>query len=316
MSLTGRIPDRSLARPGLWLGALASALMVVASGCTSNVKTAAPTTVLADAPKLVAGERIRSLDFAVDASPASPQRIASDAPSRTESSPAEAVRVLMNALVARDEDTAWSIISPADRDRIAIKQHLREQTNALGWTSFQISSVDRDQVTVEVDQTPRISDVDGVIAASATLTVPTMNDNGQYSVSWSRRIVTPHFPPLTSTEDDRVRAAVAAWVRDREACQASAHEYRSGVIGVVGLGNALCNTSGDTASSGALRLGAVSDLNSLDEPDPILEGFGGAAFQWARVVNIESPIPMNVVLAPRGAEWIVIAITRPSLRQT
>jgi hypothetical protein len=313
MSPSGTAPSRPSTRTSLWVGGVLTSVLMVVSGCTSNAESAAPapTTAAIDSPRLSTGKRIGALDFTVDASNPRVRLEATEVSARTETSPEAAVRVLMTALVARDDDAAWSIISPVDRDRIAVKQHLKEQTNALGWTGFRVTGVSGDRVTLEIAQTPRISDVDGVVAASATITVPTTNDQGRYSVNWSRRTVTPHFPEFSASEDELVRNTVTAWVRDRQTCASSSpREHQSGLIGVVGLATSLCRHDGD------VRVGEVSDLDSLDEPDPILEGFGGAAFQWARVVSVEAPVKMNVILAPRGTEWIVIGIERTALSQT
>ena len=57
----------------------------------------------------------------------------------------------------------------------------------------------------------------------------------------------------------------------------------------------------------------VGDLDSLDEPQPVIDGFGGSALLWARVAVLSAPVPMNVVVAPDGETWTVIAVARPSL---
>jgi hypothetical protein len=35
--------------------------------------------------------------------------------------------------------------------------------------------------------------------------------------------------------------------------------------------------------------------------------------QWARVVKVTGPVPLTAVVAPRGTDWIVVAVARPSI---
>lgn len=276
-------------------------------------------------PRLRTGRPIKALDFAIVANPArlttgvtpetsSPSALSlpvgtprSSTPVKADS-PAAAVTSFVNAAIAGDLDTAWSLVGTADRVRLGYKQRIAEETNASGWKGFSVTSTIGDSVVGSVTQTPKVSDIDGVIAAQGNLRVQTIKEGATYRVLWSRKSIAQVYPELSVAQDDAVSAVVGSWSRSRQACDATpAHEFTGGLIGVVGLANKLCRTTGDPV------LGAVSDLEALDEPQPIIEAFGGTALQWARVVSITAPVPMEVVVAPRGTEWIVVAVARPTI---
>lgn len=284
--------------------------------------------IIAPTPRLRTGRPIKSLDFAVVANPANPTFGAtaetttpstgplpagtprSSTPVKADT-PAAAVTSFVNAAIAGDLDTAWSLVGTADRVRLGYKQRIAEQANASGWKAFSVTSTVGDSVVGSVTQTPKVSDIDGVIAAQGNLRVQTIKEGSAYRVLWSRKMIVQAYPELSVAQDDAVSSVVGAWTRSRQACDATpAHEFAGGLVGVIGLANKLCRTTGDPV------LGVVSDLEALDEPQPIIEAFGGTALQWARVVSITAPVPMDVVVAPRGTDWIVVAVARPTITKS
>lgn len=276
---------------------------------------------VAPAPRLRTSGRVKALDFAVSSDPAklSQNAITTQPPILSVSpgaaaradSPAAAVTSFMNAAIAGDVDTAWALVGSADQVRLGYKQRITDQVNASGWKGFSVTSTAGDRVIGTITQTPKISDIDGVIAEQGNLRVQTIKEATGYRVLWSRKSIVQMYPELSAAQDDAVSTSVGAWIRSRQACAAEpAHEYTGGLIGVVGLANELCKSNGDVV------LGGVSDFESLDEPQPIVEAFGGNALQWARVVPITSPIRMDVVVAPRGTEWIVVAVQRPTITKS
>ena len=286
------------------------------AGCTGSkgnqaAVAAAPTSAPPSGPtgQLTTGKSVAALNFRVGAAQnvnsSSSIAPAADAAAAT---PAAAVKALIGAALNGDSDTAWSQVSSTDRDRVGVKQRIVEQVNAGGWKGFSIAATVNDKVSVEVVQTPRISDIDGVIASSSTVRIATVKEGGGYKVLWSRRVAEQHYPEVSDAQDAIVMASVKAWALSRQACDPTPiNEYTSGLIGVVGLGSALCNTTATPV------VASVGDLETLDEPQPVLEGFGGSALLWARVVKISGPVAMNVVVAPKGNDWIVVALARPSI---
>ncbi len=316
-TFTPHIRSRSLAL--LVAGVLGGSALAGCAGSGGNNPSppaviAAPTTAPAAGPTgptghLSTGKSVAALNFSVGtAQNVTPDSSIAPGADRAAATPAAAVKALIGAAVRGDSDTAWSQVSTSDRDRVGVKQRIIEQVNAGGWTSFTIGGTLGDKVTIEVVQTPRISDIDGVIASSSTVRIPTIKEGGGYKVIWSRRITEQHYPATSGAQDAAVMASVKAWALSRQACDATpTNEYASGLIGVVGLGSALCHTTATPV------VAAVGDLETLDEPQPVLEGFGGSALLWARVVKLSGPVAMNVVVAPQGNDWIVVAIARPSI---
>ena len=277
---------------------------------------------------------IKALDFAVIANPANvanPSFAAPGVPGANEEtpagppslglprsstqvradSPAAAVTSFVNAAIAGDLDTAWSLVGTADQARLGYKQRIAEQAYASGWKGFSATSTVGDSVVGTLTQTPKVSDIDGVIAAQGNLRVQTIKEGSDYRVLWSRKSIVQAYPELSVAQDGAVSSAVSDWTRSRQACDAMpANEFSGGLVGVVGLAAKLCKTTGDPV------LGVVSDLEALDEPQPIIEAFGGTALQWARVVSVSAPVPMDVVVAPRGTEWIIVAVARPTITKS
>lgn len=309
------------------------ALMALVSGCSSASDRASDRAADRAVPKTVEssvasstaapnanerstslGQRVDGLDFAVPST--APETATADRPPDVPAvspiaakSASGAVTAFLDHAIAGDFTVAWALLAPTDRARLAGPSALAEQFATGEWRSYktQESSGAEADVTVDVLQTPRINEIVGLISPTATVTLPTVVEDGSHFVRWTRRIVDQHYPERSEATDTAVRDAVVRWAESRQACAEPANEYANGLLGVVGLGDALCRTSGTKAAE------EVGELDALDEPEPIIEGFGGSAIAWARVVTLEGPVPMRVVAAPVGNDWTVIGLARPPL---
>jgi hypothetical protein len=301
--------------------------LTVVSGCSNGTPvavsetTTASTSIVAsqqaEPPETRApGKRVKALDFAIDSgsdTSLSPSATVSDSagsdtvPAAT---PSMAVAALVRSAISRDAAGAWLHISEADQGRIGYSQRLTEEFNAVGWTSFTIEDEVADLVTVAVTQTPKISEITGVTASTAIVRVKTIAEAGGFKVMWSRRIVEQQFPTVSPDQDSMVTESVRAWAVGKQQCESKTpNEYSSGLVGVVGLADALCN------AVGVPTVVAVGDLDALDEPEPILQAFGGSALLWARVATVSAPVRMSVVVAPLGKDWIVVGVARPPISE-
>ena len=260
------------------------------------------------------GRRVAGLDFTVPTtvrSPSVPQSgpqsgsVSGDGSvGAAASSARDAGRAFLSQAVAGDFPGAWAYLASSERARLAGPNALAEQFAASGWTAFRLLSTDNNDLNVDVDQTSHISEIDGLVAPTATVRIPTVFENGSYFVRWTRRAVEQHFPERSSTTDAQVREAVAQWAIGRQKCTAPTNEYSNGLLGVIGLADALCR------KDGAEVTGDVADLDALDEPESIIAGFGGSALSWARVVQLSGPVPMQVVAAPVAGGWTIIGLAR------
>ena len=263
---------------------------------------------------LVVGHRSPTLDFSV-----APDKTAAP-PTKDPGSPRASVGAvygatsalkaadgLLRGLINRDGNAVWSMLSAADRTKVGYPQRLIDEAYSAGWEAYRITSTSASTFTVEVEQTAKVSDIDGVIAQTATMTVPVTFDGSRFFVGWTRRLVVQHYPDRTAATDRAVENTVMAWASARQKCTPAPHEYPGGLFGVIGLATSLCHTSTSP------KVQRIDDLDSLDEPQPFIDGFGGSALIWARVATLSTPVPMNVVVAPNGSEWTVLGIARPSL---
>jgi hypothetical protein len=255
-------------------------------------------------------KRVASLDFVVAKNDQeSPFRAtnSSTVPS-TAKTATEAVRALTDAALKGNADLAWSTIAPVDQTRIGYKQRIIEDVRAAGWTTVDVVGSTSSSVSLHVTQIPRISEVDGVTMRSAEVIIPTIVVGTDTKVLWSRRTTHQMYPDRSSEVDQKVADTALAWAKSKQACTTNpASEFANGLSGVVGLGPSLCGTTK------AIVVGAVGDLDALDDPQPIIEEFGASAMLWGRVVTLGAPIPMQVVLAPFGDEWVVVALAHTPL---
>ena len=274
-----------------------------------------PTTTVAKSPKvLTVGKHDTNLDFAVNAVT---DGSSADSPFTTTSAPpavptgartrVAAASEFVRNLVQQDVNSAWTLLDHSEQDRLGYRQRLADEVSAAGWKSFALRESRGDSVAFEIVQTPKVSDIDGVIATKALVTLRTVANGAGYSVVWSRRRVEQLYPERSENSDRKVGDAVLTWVRARQNCTAGPNEYSGGLLGVVGLATALCRTT-ETAT-----IQGTGDLDSLDEPQPVIDSFGGSALLWARVVLLAGPVPMNVIVAPDGETWTIVGVARPSL---
>ncbi len=81
-----------------------------------------------------------------------------------------------------------------------------------------------------------------------------------------------------------------------------AEEYEGGLLGNPGLADSLCG------AVGPVEVGRPGPLEDQIDAAQFVGAFGPEFDQWGRAVTVESPVPLQVVLAPVGVEWIVIGV--------
>lgn len=262
-----------------------------------------------------AGQRVPGLDFAADRSAASvepsvasPDAAGDDDPAApAPATAAEARSRFAAAIVDDDPAKAFALLTPSDRTRfISAQRFAVELANEPAW----LSAVTADDGTVRVTRTPTLDPVLGLVTPTATVTLPTDDTDGVPRIAWSRRTIEAR----ALGDEAALPATVMRWATARRACSTSARadETDAGILGVVGLATALCGASGSLAVGGPDQLLYLLDL---DDPAAVLDAYGSEAATWARVVPISAPVPMNVVLAPLGDAWKVIATVHPTLDQ-
>ncbi len=212
-------------------------------------------------------------------------------------------------------DATW-LSSAIDRVKTQSENQGENQGENAGETEGEI-------VALRVTQTPMIDEIRGVLAPSSVVKLPASKEASGWKVSWERRNVVQKFVAPRS----RLKADVIGWAASRkQLCTAAVAnsstnkpgndkagkstnsrvaaegEYSGGLLGAVWLADELCTVPG------TVTISSVSDIYSLDDPQPLLDAYGSGVYQWARVVTLSAPHAMHVVTAPLGERWVVVAI--------
>lgn len=155
---------------------------------------------------------------------------------------------------------------------------------------------DRVEVMARLELEPGLDELVGLTPGEADATWVAVEENDEWKVAFTESSVVPLY-----LEDSGAPAAVEKWVEQRRQC-AAATEWEGGLLGFPALADQLCD------ASGAVEVGEVTNLADAAESEAFLAAFGPEVGLWARVVPVMSPTPMRAVVAPIGAEWVVIGV--------
>lgn len=234
--------------------------------------------------------------------PSAPAPPASDAavPLDSATSPQAAVEGFLTAEALGDFEASYPFLSESD--------HVAYSTPAL-WVAahadfpvvagFEVERVTDATVVTVTAYRSMLDPVLGLIPARARGTWTTVEEDGGWRVSYRESTVQPLYP-----SDEGVVAAAESWASARLDCRAEG-EAEGGLLGAPGLAEELCEAEGE------LALGPVGVLQDGTETTALLSAYGPEVFTWARMVPVEAPVPMQVVLAPVADAWQVFAVLPP-----
>ena len=215
-------------------------------------------------------------------------------------SPAEAATAFLDAEVAGDVERSFPLLSADDR---------AEQRGPAGWleahadlwtpTGYRLTEVSEAgdgtaSASADVTLRPQIDEFVGLVPARARLVLPLAQEDGGWRVAFAASTYEAEYPDEGGAVD-----AVRSWARARTRC-ATAAQWDGGLLDSPYLADALCGAEGE------LRLGRPETLDALDDAGAYLDDFGAGAADWARVVPVEGPVPLDAVAAPLGDSWVVI----------
>jgi hypothetical protein len=215
-------------------------------------------------------------------------------------SPAAAATAFLDAEVKGDTAASFRYLSADDR---------AHHGDAAGWLEdhadlwspkgYHLSGVTEPAggeatATADVTLDPKIDEFVGLVPARATLTLPLVQEGGGWRVVFSDSAYQPQYP-----DDAGAVAAVRTWAEARTHCDTKA-QWDADLLDSPYLADALCGASGQ------VRLGRPGTLDALDDARAYLDDFGSSAGDWARVVPVEGPAPLDAVAAPLGDTWVVI----------
>jgi hypothetical protein len=231
-----------------------------------------------------------------------------DAPDAAASSPDEAVRRFLDFELARDFEASYGLLGTADRARAVTRAGWSEaHADVPVITGYALGTPEvvngRTEVPAEVMLRAALTPGAGIVPSRATVRFHAVAEDGGWRVAFDESRLVPHFPA-----DIRAPAAVRAWAQTRVRCQ-QPREYAAGLIGAAARADALCG------SDGPIRTGRARRLPETAQDQPFLAAFGGEVHDWARVVRVESPVPMDVVVAPLGEQWLVVGVLQAPLER-
>jgi hypothetical protein len=232
-----------------------------------------------------------------------------DAPDAPASSPDDAVRRFLDFEVARDYDASYGLLSADDRAQVVSRAGWSAAHADLpaitGYTLGLPADVAAERADVPADVRLRaaLTPSTGLVPAQASARFSAVAEDGGWRVAFDESTITPRFLP-----DARAPEAVRTWAQARAHCH-RAREYVGGLVGAPTRADVLCHVDGP------IRTGPPRRLPDTAQDQPFLAAFGGDVHQWARVVRLESPVRMDVVVAPVGEQWLVVGVLQaPSER--
>jgi hypothetical protein len=216
-------------------------------------------------------------------------------------SPGEALDAFLEAEIGRDFDTSYGYLSAADRASYAARDLWIDAHAYLP----RLRDVDADAPRVDgaravatsaVRFEPRLDEIVGLVPERAEVTWALTAEDGGWRVALSDSSFTPAYPDERGAVD-----AARSWASARQSCRTTG-EWYGGLLGLAAdaYANELCDSRGEIA------LAPVARLGDGPEAEPFIAAFGAGVLDWARVVPVEAPSPLRVVLAPLGEQWLVI----------
>lgn len=226
------------------------------------------------------------------------------APSGPADTPEDAVAQFLAAEQRGDFSASYELLTVDNREAIGTPaQWVAAHADLPAVTGWQLDDVQGDDTTAVVIGTvgfrPTLDEVAGLVPGSAAATWQVTADGGLWFVDFDNSDLAPRYPADTSAP-----AAVRAWVAAAQRCE-TGPQYDGGLLGPAGLVESLCDADGEPQ---------VSDPRPLETPelDVLLPPFGADAEVWARAVDVSRPVPLRALVAPRGEEWIVVAVLPPT----
>jgi hypothetical protein len=281
------------------------ALTIALTACSSGGDTGGSGSADADA----------GAGAAAPAAPAAPPATATPSPTPTTSAslPVDArpttargaVEAFLVADVRGDTDASYALLSTPQQQAYSANEWVHAQADRPHYLGFTVQSeqplaAGGTEVTVTAVLQSQLDEIVGLVPARASATLTAVPEGAEWRIDLSRTRMTPLLPP-----DADAPGAVAAWVQARQACQPGTGEYRS-LVGAPALADALCGAQGE------VRTDAAQPLTELGDASPVLNAFGADAATWARVVDVEAPSRLAVVVAPVDDRWLVVGVTSHS----
>jgi hypothetical protein len=141
-----------------------------------------------------------------------------------------------------------------------------------------------------------LSPTEGLVPARARATYVAVAEDGGWRVAFGQSSLAAEYPSTASAP-----AAVRSWVRARVDCR-HAPEFVGGLLGAAARADELCG------AHGAIHVERAVRLPETDQDQPFLAAFGSEVHEWSRVVPVDAPVRLRVVVAPLDERWLVVGV--------
>ncbi len=245
----------------------------------------------------------------VDVSALAPDPAGEAAPS-----PEAAIEQFLRAEIDGDFATSFGLLAAEERlDVPTLADWIDAHVDFPQYTGFELTEMsdgesDRAEetggrvATGTATLVPTLDEFNGLFPASGELRVLVVPEDEGWRVAYNETILDPDYPSTDGAE-----AVARRWLEAASACEDTSDlEYEFGLLGVTGFGDKLCAAEGD------LSLGKLTSLGDHPIPTPVVASVSAQSLDWAKYYRIESPVEFDLVLAPLGDNWIVLAALLPA----
>jgi hypothetical protein len=282
--------------------AIAVATLAVGFGGAAATRSIGGTTDAAQSTALTPNPRSSATEpreLTSATSPAKAAAVDAELPVPPAPTPVDAIEWLLVAETNGDWSTSFGLLSRSDRSiaptraRWALAHGQLETIEGFELGAVR-SGATRTEVDVVLHLHAELSEVIGLVPATADSTWIAVAEDGGWRVEYGSTDLRPRYPDSA----DAV-AAVRNWSNDRRACHAGVSDTLLGSRAVL---DALC------ATDRRVDVNEVEPLIPGQSTDAFLAAYGPEVFDWARVVPVRSPVALRAVVAPIGDRWRVIGV--------
>lgn len=220
---------------------------------------------------------------------------------KSEPSPRLAVEAFVHGLMANDATSTYALLSDKERAATSLDSWSQTIGSMPQYKAFTV--VRDDPVEVDATFTPHLDEDLGAVPDHALVHFATLSEGGGFRVSLAATSIDPRFP----TDESGAREAALAWAKDRQTCATdvkSSFQYQGSLLGQPSLAVDLCRWSGVITSAGP-----SVPLAQAGSATAVRNAFGPGADDWSKVISVDGPRPLHIVVAPLGETWLVIAVS-------
>lgn len=220
--------------------------------------------------------------------------------------PVRIVERFLTAEIAGDFEASFELLSEADQEAAGgvegwVAEHYLVVPPIIGFrlTADSVEGT-KAEVLARLSLQAELDQLVGLIPGDAEANwVLVEAPAGEWRVAFTESRVDPVF-----LDDATASSAVMEWGSTRQSCQPQ-EDGDLALLGFPTLADPLCGATGRVTVSAPTRLEDAADAA------PFLAAFGPEVGIWARVVEVQTPIALRVVVAPVGDRWVVIGVLVP-----